>query len=1056
VAYLNAVVPPFPACFTLASIRLRFANVAIIPFLVVTSLTLLAQTSITYTPQMPTHGVGHDYIGMLDETVNPADGNVNISIKFPVPQGRSLTVPFSLVYSSSTLGAMNGHFNGDFLAANGWSYTFPILSYVQGEIQIGTVNEENGNNEPQYCYYSSNYAFHAPGTGSQHQLVLSQTYGYGVPYNGATCSTVPALVGGDYEYLASLSNNSGCEGAPCVTQGATVADADGTIYYFSGALDWGGGATGELLAMPTYIEDRNGNRATIQNNYSSCCGPYTGGASIVDDAGRTALSTTGFGQTGNTISVSGISNPYTLTWGQSSQEILIPVEEYGQAAVGGLGPCPQVGQNGWGAQPSLGPGITTLTLPNEQNYTFSYDPTYGLLSQITYPSGGYVKYTWGLNQNSSSFVKTLTQYDELYYCVWTVDQPAVVQRQVSYDGKTVALTQTFQYSTTWQSPQVGWIQSETTTVTTTDNISGLSYATVYTYSATSSGQPPNDPAPQPSGWQLEYPSEEQQIVYYGTTSTSGTPLKTVTKGWYDPDHLICEVDTLDNGQFAGVFNAYGSGGSGGPGFIPLLLQKNEYDYGQLSSASACKNGASIPSNVPTRETAITYHPFGAQPLYFQPVSTMTALTLADRPASVMTYGNIGGTLTKVAETDYSYDQTSVSAVSGATGHDETNYSSSSTAPRGNGTTKVVQCLQGCGVTTTTYTYNELGQVTSMTDPCGNATCPDVSGTSHTTSYTYYGSNSSYAFLDDIYDPLNHFTAFGFDFTSSQLSSVEDSNGAITGYSYNDPFARLTQVTYQDGGNVNYSYNDSPYNSTSSPPTPNVTTTKAITSSLNAVNIVAADGMGHPWQTQFTSDPDGTDYTKMTYDGLGRKYTVTNPYRTTSDSTYGTTGYTYDALGRVISVAETDGSKVQTSYCGPNTWAWAPSRSGRTELLDRERYRLSAERRSDCCYDVFLRRSKQSHGRLARRITSKNVRVRFAFSVACFLQSRKLFGHGYDNGRERLRDRNDYDQLEWVHQRLQRQQTHDRRGRRWNWKSMHCLYHRRRDCFGTGQRSGFYH
>jgi len=883
--------------------------------------TLSAQTAITYTPQMPIHGVGHDYIGMLDETVNPADGNVNISINFPVPQGRGLTIPFSVVYSSSTLGAMNGHANADFLTANGWSYTFPILSYVQGKIQIGTVNEADGNNEPQYCYYTSNYVFHAPGTGGQHQLVLSQTYPYGVPSNGASCSTVPELVGGDYEYLASLPNNS-CEGGPCVTQGATVADADGTIYYFSGALDWVGGAQGELLAMPTYVEDRNGNRATIQNNYGGFSNYSGGSASIVDDAGRTVLSTSGFGQTGNTISVSGISKSYTLTWGTSSQEILIPVEQYGQAYVGGLGPCPQVGQNGWGAQPSLGPGITGITLPNEDSYTFSYDPTYGLLTQITYPTGGYVKYTWGLNQNSSSFVKTVSEDGENYYCVSTVDQPAVVERQVSYDGKTVALTQNFQYSTKWQSPQVGWIQSETTTVTTTDNVTGLTYATVYTYSSTSSGTPPNDPAVQPNGWQLQYPSEEQTVQYFKDTNVSGTPLKTATKGWYDPEHLICEIDTLDNGQLSGVFNAYGSGGSGGPGFIPLLVQKNEYDFGQLSSASSCSNGASIPSNiVPTRETATTYHPFGAQPLYLQPVSTMTALTLADRPASVITYGNVNGTLTEVAATNYSYDQTGVGSVS-ATGHDETNYSSSSTAPRGNATTTAVQCLQACQSQTITYAYNELGQVTSATDPCGNATCGDVVGTNHTTTFSYTDSYTSgtpsgntNAYLTTITNPLGQSRSFSYAYGSGELTVSKDENLQPTSYAYNDPFVRPTQVSYPDGGETTYSYNDSPYSSTT--PSPSVTTTKVITSSLNAMNVGAADGMGHPVETEFY-DPDGLDYTFITYDGLGRRHSVTNPYRSTSDSTYGTATYAYDALGRVKLVTQTDGSRVQTSYCGPST------------------------------------------------------------------------------------------------------------------------------------------
>ena len=44
------------------------------------------------------------------------------------------------------------------------------------------------------------------------------------------------------------------------------------------------------------------------------------------------------------------------------------------------------------------------------------------------------------------------------------------------------------------------------------------------------------------------------------------------------------------------------------------------------------------------------------------------------------------------------------------------------------------------------------------------------------------------------------------------------------------------------------------------------------------------------------------YTTTTYDGDGRKASVTNPYRTTSDPTYGITSYVYDGGGRSTSAA----------------------------------------------------------------------------------------------------------------------------------------------------------
>ena len=56
------------------------------------------------------------------------------------------------------------------------------------------------------------------------------------------------------------------------------------------------------------------------------------------------------------------------------------------------------------------------------------------------------------------------------------------------------------------------------------------------------------------------------------------------------------------------------------------------------------------------------------------------------------------------------------------------------------------------------------------------------------------------------------------------------------------------------------------------------------------------------------------YTTTTYDGDGRKASVTNPYRTTSDPTYGITSYVYYGLGRNCVVVPPDGTAVAGSVC----------------------------------------------------------------------------------------------------------------------------------------------
>jgi RHS repeat-associated protein len=490
---------------------------------------------------------------------------------------------------------------------------------------------------------------------------------------------------------------------------------------------------------------------------------------------------------------------------------------------------------------------------------------------------------------------------------------------VSYDGTTPALEQDFSYSTSW-GQWTAWTQ-KTTTVTTKDLLrSGQpSFQTVYTYVPgpnTSSAQPGEGVGGGPVSFNAAN-AVESSIVY---KDWNGAVLQTVTKTWSDANHLQAECTTLDNGSIGGTFYTYSQPGGNK---IPMVItDKKEYDYGLVSTA------CTQPSTTPTRETVTNYQSFADTPLY------PTGPSIYDRPSSVQTYDH--GTL--IAETDYAYDQTSVTAVSPSPlWHDETNYSTSYNN-RGNLTTKTVKCLQsGCANAVTTYTYDETGQVLSMTDPCGNGTCTDMpSGTAHTTNYSYADSfvsgdkytsgvtapGNTNSYLTQITNPqtngVSHIEKFSYDYASGQLTVSVDQNGQTTKYRYDDPFARLTESDYPDGGQTLVTYNDS---------VPSVTTSKKLNTSgqlLTSVNIM--DGMGHVTETQLTSDPEGTDFTATTYDGLGRVYQDYNPTRCNpptsncGESTWGYNTNTYDALGRATSVVKADGSNstVTTKYCGIST------------------------------------------------------------------------------------------------------------------------------------------
>jgi len=85
----------------------------------------------------PIPGAGHDYLGDLVDTVNPADGSVSIRIKAPVPPSRGIKIPFSFDYDSNGVWqpyAAPGIPNPTFQlpqytnAGGGWSYGFPHLT----------------------------------------------------------------------------------------------------------------------------------------------------------------------------------------------------------------------------------------------------------------------------------------------------------------------------------------------------------------------------------------------------------------------------------------------------------------------------------------------------------------------------------------------------------------------------------------------------------------------------------------------------------------------------------------------------------------------------------------------------------------------------------------------------------------------------------------------------------------------------------------------------------------------------------------------------------------
>ncbi len=380
-----------------------------------------------------------------------------------------------------------------------------------------------------------------------------------------------------------------------------------------------------------------------------------------------------------------------------------------------------------------------------------------------------------------------------------------------------------------------------------------------------------------------------------TQDGSGNTLQTVTKSWIDAQQLTAEQVTT-GGVTSLTTYTYPQ--------LPMVVGEiDEYDYGSGGPGTHLRKS--------NRNYIFNQTDNGPA---FVPCQDIVA----------------DGNGNKYSETDYYYDSDSSTApcqspakpsvaTATATQHDEINYGTRSTLFRGN-LTKQVHLASAGPSSTTTYTYDETGQLVSSTDPCGNTTCSDVTGANHTTSYSYLdspsGGNSqgqSNAYLTQITHPntgVAHIESFQYNYSTGELSKSEDENSQPTTYSYSDPLLRLTDV---------YGPPTAPSNTSAHTHYGYVDGAAATLTTVNPIGVTTVellDGFGRSIHTHLTTDPEGVDQVDTTYDGNGNVHSVTNPYRSSSDSTYGTTTYTFDALNRKTNQAQADGTSNQMwSYTG---------------------------------------------------------------------------------------------------------------------------------------------
>ena len=700
--------------------------------------------------------------------------------------------------------------------------------------------------------------------------------------------TIPPAIGpyasvrtadGSYHEMGAVSGGFrtiDATGFLCLSNCATVIDREGIRYTQRNAA-----------GDPQKIEDPNGNfiTATVGTN-----GVITG---YQDTMLRTVAipPSLGLGGTGFTSDTSGCTGtlptataylwtPPGLQGGQLNYKICYANVYYGEQI------CEKSGTLTCSIVLNHAPLIQSIVLPNHTTWTFQYDSAdpsdpnssaTGNLLQITFPTGGYIKYTWSAvyicqNPSTTTFTtytysvssRTINSNDGTGDHTWHysfVNVGAGAANSPYSTSSTDPLGQQTVHTLTALGGRCSFYETQT-------QISDSSASLVKT--STTDFHAEADPMF--IGQSVDYTASNVFPIRVTTTWPSGK----VTKVETDPDTGVAMI-----GNQSGHTLFYGN-----------PIAKREYDYGSGSPGALLKT------------TTTTY----------QALTNASYLNnnLLSLPATVVVTGASG----TAASTSYLYDQYAFQPSGVTTQHDS---ASPDGAAPGNVTT-VQRWLNLPSVTNlnTKTTYYDTGTPYQVTDPRLN-----------TTTYAY-SSTFLGAYITQVTNALGQFITKNYDFNSGLVTTSTDLNNLPTTYGYDSMF-RLTQVNHPDGGQEVIVFQE-----TSTPFT--ATLTKKINSAVNQIRTNVFDGLGRITQTQL-SDPQGTVFTDTTYDAVGRVHSVSNPYRSGTDPTSspGLTVYGYDALDRKTSETYPDSSVLTTAYCGPSTLVTDPAgkwRRSRTDGLGR--------------------------------------------------------------------------------------------------------------------------
>ena len=512
------------------------------------------------------------------------------------------------------------------------------------------------------------------------------------------------------------------------------------------------------------------------------------------------------------------------------------------------------------------PPMATIILADGTKWVFTYD-NYGELSSISLPSGGSISYTWttisqatgcGGQTSVSRAVATRTLIDGRgHSSVWTYAWGAAVNKVIT-NTVTDPLGNDAVHVFTAVDNLCAYYETSTKSYQGNKNAGHLLKQADTTY----------------------YP-----VLPFTTDSGENVAGNVVAKD--------ITTTVYPSGKVSKVHREYDTGLGAGKPIFGNVKKELEYDWGQGAP------GALL------RETDTTYQ--------WETNSAYLTAHLLDLPASVIVKDAGGGN--RVAETDYSYDEPAY--LTTPTPAINTQHVAPPAGVRGNQTT-VSRWLNTTNNFIASHTrWYDTGEIYKSIDPLGYET-------THSYDPFYKGAYGTET-CSPATNSVAHCVSGTYDFNTGVLTSLTNENagtqasgntpgdsGHTSSYSYDYMFRITSAQAPPDPANnslrATTSFNFSPPNTFPI----NVQRTRSVTTSLSDSATNFFDGLGRLYTGQHAL-PNGTAIVDTTFDLAGHAATVSNPYFTTSDPTYGNTTNAYDALDRVTQTTKQDGSISRVAY-----------------------------------------------------------------------------------------------------------------------------------------------